>query len=62
MKVIILSEAEDFCREHNFQMIGIQTLREMAIEKDDDGIAIAYKAGYAHCNQAVIKAMAEERP
>jgi len=62
MKVIILSEAEDFCEEHNFQTIGIDTLREMAVEADDDGISIAYKAGYGKCCNTVIEAMAEARP
>jgi len=62
MKVVILSEAEQFCKDHNYQTIGIQTLRDMAVEKNDDGMAIAYKAGYALCNQTVIEAMAEARP
>ena len=62
MKVVILSEAEQFCEDHNYQTIGIQTLRDMAIDMDDDGLAIAYKAGYALCNQTVIEAMAGARP
>lgn len=62
MKVIILSEVEQFCRDHNFQTIGIETLREMSVDADDDGISIAYKAGYGKCCTAVIEAMAEARP
>ena len=62
MKVVILSEVEQFCDEHNFPSVGLEFLRSIAIEKDDDGLAIAYKAGFALCNQAVIEAMAEARP
>ena len=62
MKVIILSEIEEFCREHNFQTVGIEMLRQMAVDQDDGGIQIAYKAGYGKCSTTVIEAMAKERP
>ena len=62
MKVIILDDVEKFCDEHNFYTIGVQTLREMAVDADDSGLTIAYKAGYGKCNQVVIEAMAEARP
>jgi len=62
MKVIILSEIEQFCKEHNFYVIGLKTLKEMAIEQDEDGLTKAYKAGYGQCCDAVINAMAAERP
>lgn len=62
MKVIILSEVEQFCADHNFQTISLKQLRDMAVEDDDSGLAIAYKAGYGKCNQTVIESMARERP
>jgi len=63
MKVIILSEVEQFCRDHNFHTIGLETLREMAVSKaDDDGLSKAYKAGYAKAHQAIIDTLARERP
>ena len=62
MKIIILSEVENFCREHNFQMVGLETLKAMAVDADENGLQIAYKAGYGKCCNAVIEAMAEARP
>lgn len=62
MKIIILSEVEQFCRDHNFNMIGLETLRSLAIEPDENGIQIAYKAGYGKCCEAVIVAMSEAKP
>ncbi len=62
MKIIILSEAEQFCADHNFQTISLKQLRDMAVDADESGLAIAYKAGYGKCCNAVIEAMAEARP
>ena len=62
MKVIILSDIESFCREHNFQTISLKTLREMAIDDDDDGKAKAYKEGYAHAHQVITETLAKEKP
>lgn len=62
MEVIILSDAEKFCKDHNLNSIGIETLRSMAVSSDEHGLSIAYKAGYGKCSNAVIEAMAENRP
>ena len=62
MKVILLSDAEQFCREHNLRSISIDQLRDMAVDQNDTGTAIAYKAGYGKCSNVVIEAMAKERP
>ena len=62
MKVIILSDVEQFCKDHNFQTVGIETLKAMAVDADENGLQIAYKAGYGKCCNAVIEAMAEARP
>lgn len=62
MKVIILSDAEKFCKDHNLNSIGIDTLRSMAISNDEKGLNIAYSAGYGKCSTAVIEAMAGNRP
>ena len=62
MKVIILDEVEQFCAEHNFTVIGVKRLRDMAIDETRIGLDKAYMAGYGKCNQAVIEAMAANRP
>ena len=62
MKVVILSEVEKFCHDHNFQTISLKMLEEMAVEADENGISIAYKAGYGNCSTVVIEAMAKARP
>lgn len=62
MKVILLDDVEQFCKEHNYYVIGVETLRRMAIEHDDHGLSRAYEAGYGKCNQVVIEAMAKYVP
>ena len=62
MKVVILDDVIEFAKEHNFQTISLKQLRDMAVDADDGGLTIAYKAGYGKCNQVVIEAMAEARP
>ena len=62
MKVIILDDVEQFSKEHNYHVIGLETLRDMAIESDDHGLNRAYEAGYSKCNQVVIEAMAKHMP
>ena len=62
MKVIILDEVIEFCREHNFQSVGLLQLESMAINESRVGLDKAYMAGYGKCNQAVIEAMAANRP
>lgn len=57
MKVVLLSEIERYCKEHNYRCVGLDTLRTLAIENDDKGLGIAYDAGFAECNQACIEAM-----
>ena len=62
MKVIILDEVEQFCAEHNFTVIGVKRLRDMAVEENRVGLDKAYLAGYGRCSQTVIEAMAANRP
>ena len=62
MKVVILDDVIKFAKEHNFQTISLKQLSDMAVDADDNGLTIAYKAGYGKCNQVVIEAMAEARP
>ena len=62
MKVVILNDIEDFCKEHNFTTVGLSTLREMAVDDTDKGREKAHKAGYAKAHQAVIDALARNKP
>ena len=62
MKVVILTEVEKFCKEHNFQMVGLQTLREMAVDDDSKGRDKAHKQGYAEAHDAVVQALARSKP
>ena len=62
MKVIILSEAEDYCEEHNFQTISLKQLRDMAREDKPSGLEIEFKAGYGQCLNDLIKFVREKRP
>lgn len=59
MKVVILSEIEQFCREHNTKEISLQMCRDLAVMHGDKGNSLSYKAGFARCNQAVMDAMAK---
>ena len=61
MKVVILSEIEQFCRDHNTNSISLQMLRDIAVQSDDKGLTIAFKAGFARCNITCIEAMAKAR-
>ena len=62
MKIVFLSDVEQFCAEHNFLTIGLDRLREMAVENDDEGMKRAFDEGYAVCNNAVTLAMAKAKP
>jgi hypothetical protein len=62
MKVIFLSDIEEFCDEHNFKTVGIQTLRDMAVEAEDKNAMKAFKLGYAKAVVAVKEALAREKP
>ena len=62
MKVVILSEVEQFCSEHNFQMVGLDRLRDMAIDDDTAGRDRAFKEGYAKAHKAITETLAKEKP
>ena len=62
MKVIILDEVVKFCKDHNFQSIGLAQLKDMAIENNQKGQKISYCAGYAKATQDAIEAWAKHRP
>lgn len=62
LKVVILDEVEQFCKDHNYKVIGLETLYGLAIESDDEGLNRAYEVGYGKCNQVVIEAMARNMP
>ena len=62
MKVIILDEVIRFCREHNFQSVGLDQLKDMAITNNQQGQLIAYCAGYAKATQDAIETWAAKRP
>ena len=62
MKVVILDEVLRFAREHNFQSIGVEQLKDMAIPNTQKGQTIAYCAGYAKATQDAIEAWAAKRP
>ena len=62
MKAVILSEAESFCKEHNFNAVGLETLRSMAVEDDSKGRDVAFREGFSRCHDAVIKAMNKAKP
>ena len=62
MKVIILDDVEVFCAEHNFNTVGLDRLREMAIQTDKIGLNKAYMAGYGKCSDVVIHAMHDNKP
>ena len=61
MKIIILSEVEHFCKEHNFQTISLKQLREMAVKNDDNGLAKSYMCGQAHIINEMIEFLGEKR-
>ena len=62
MKVVILSEVEQFCSEHNFQMVGLDRLRDMAIDDDTTGRDRAFKEGYAKAHKVITETLAKEKP
>lgn len=62
MKVIILDEVIQFCRDHNFQSVGLDQLKDMAVQNTQKGQTIAYCAGYAKATQDAIEAWAAKRP
>ena len=62
MKVIILDEVIRFCHDHNFQSIGLDQLKDMAVQNTQKGQTIAYCAGYAKATQDAIEAWAAKRP
>lgn len=62
MKVVILDEVLRFAKEHNFQSIGLDQLKDMAISNTQQGQLIAYCAGYAKATQDAIEAWAAKRP
>lgn len=62
MKVIILDEVVKFCKDHNFQSVGLDQLKDMAIPNTQKGQTIAYCAGYAKATQDAIEAWAAKRP
>ena len=62
MKVIILDEVIRFCSDHNFQSVGLDQLKDMAIPNNQQGQLIAYCAGYAKATQDAIEAWAAKRP
>lgn len=62
MKIIILSEVEQFCREHNFQTVGLERLRQMARETKPSGTEVEFKAGYGQCLNDLIMFIREKRP
>ena len=62
MKIIILTEVEDFCQEHNFNMVGLERLRQMARDTKPSGTEVEFKAGYGQCLNDLIKFIREKRP
>ena len=62
MKVVILDDVIRFCRDHNFQSVGLDQLKDMAIPNTQNGQTIAYCAGYAKATQDAIEAWAAKRP
>ena len=62
MKIIILSEVEDFCKEHNFNMIGLERLRQLARDTKPSGTEIEFKSGYAQCLNDLLTFIREKRP
>ena len=62
MKIIILSEVEAFCAEHNFNMIGLDRLRQMARDTKPSGTEVEFKAGYGQALNDLITFIREKRP
>ena len=62
MKVIILDDVIRFCQDHNFQSVGLDQLKNMAVQNTQKGQTIAYCAGYAKATQDAIEAWAAKRP
>jgi len=61
VKAVILSDIEEFCRDHNVKSISLEMLRSMAVDNTEKGQNLSYQAGFACCNQAVIRAMSEAK-
>lgn len=62
MKIIILSEVEQFCMDHNFNMVGLERLRQMARDTKPSGTEVEFKAGYGQCLNDLIAYIREKRP
>jgi len=62
MKVIILDEIEQFCKEHNVKSVSLDWCRSMAILNDQKGQKISYYAGYGKAIDDATNAWAEKRP
>ena len=62
VKIIILFEVEDFCKEHNFNMIGLERLRQLARDTKPSGTEVEFKAGYGQCLNDLITFIRSKRP
>ena len=62
MKIVILSEIEQFCKDHNFRLIDIERLRQLARDDKPTGTEIEFAAGYGQCLNDLLEFVREKRP